>query len=158
MKETMSFINIPCRGGLQVGCIVNNYCEKKIIISLTAALNKLISKLDRRRLSTEKKKGTFSAKKRVASIQSTLSPPRNAPKWTLTSEYISSPQPSGSSGMSSSTAGSTSRESVDTPEPPETSTPNITGGGGRRSLLDTFLNISEAEHSNNSFSCTDSDI
>lgn len=50
--------------------------------------------------------------------------------------------------MSSSTAGSpgnTLRESVQTPEPQETNTLNIAGGGGRRSLLDKFLNISEAK-------------
>ena len=56
-------------------------------------LNKLIAKLDQRHERKEKKTGTFVAKKRVRSIHSVLSPPKNAPKWTIASEYNSTSQP-----------------------------------------------------------------
>ena len=56
-------------------------------------LNKLIAKLDQRHQRKEKKSGTFVAKKRVRSVQSALSPPKNAPKWTLASDYSATSQP-----------------------------------------------------------------
>ena len=66
------------------------------VSSLIAALNKLITKLDRHRFSKEKRKGTFPAKRHIVSIQSSLSAPKNAPKWTIRSEHTStslSPSP-----------------------------------------------------------------
>ena len=55
-------------------------------------LNKLITKLDQRHQRKEKS-GTFVTKKRVRSVQSALSPPKNAPKSTLASDYSATSQP-----------------------------------------------------------------
>lgn len=46
-------------------------------------LNQLIQKLDKRTQKVEKNAGIFVRRSRVESIDSTSSPPLNAPKWTL---------------------------------------------------------------------------
>ena len=50
-----------------------------------SVLNKLVAKLDKRRLS-QKNPGNIRARRRIPSVHSTFSPPKNAPKWTLSAE------------------------------------------------------------------------
>ena len=136
-----------------------------IITKLLLALNKLISKLDRRRSKKGRKSGTFMAKERVKSIQSTLSPPKNAPKWTLVSseyntesssgqlqssltptsgEHLIHAHPRGSFGSGSSSSGACSTPSSELlSRTSERSTPQSASSSRPRNLLEDIFSCTE---------------